>query len=41
MAPLFDPNYGLPQIQLEFDVLVVIATGRSRTTAGLGDRLYG
>jgi hypothetical protein len=40
-APLFDLNYGLPKIQLEFDVPVVIATDQSRATAGLGDLLYG
>lgn len=40
-TPLFDLNYGLPQLQLEFDVPVVVPTDQSRTTAGLGDLLYG
>jgi hypothetical protein len=40
-TPLFDLNYGLPRLQLEFDVPVVVSTDQSRTTAGLGDLLYG
>ena len=41
-APLVDMNYGLPQLQLEFDVpLAVVSDDRKRTNAGLGDLLYG
>jgi hypothetical protein len=41
-APLFDLNYGLPNIQLEFDVPVaVVQDDRRGTAAGLGDVLLG
>jgi hypothetical protein len=41
-APLVDVNYGLPQLQLEFDVpLAVVSDDRKQTNAGLGDLLYG
>jgi len=41
-APLFDFNYGLPQLQLEFDVpMAVSSDDRKGTNAGLGDLLYG
>jgi hypothetical protein len=40
-APLFDFNYGLPQLQLEFDVPVAVSSDQHRTTTGLGDLLYG
>jgi hypothetical protein len=40
-APLFDFNYGLPHLQLEFDVPVAVSSDQHRTTAGLGDLLYG
>jgi hypothetical protein len=39
-APLLDMNYGLPQLQIEFDVPMAISTD-DRTDAGLGDLLYG
>lgn len=41
-APLFDFNYGLPQLQLEFDVPIAVSSDdRKGTTGGLGDLLYG
>jgi len=40
-APLFDFNYGLPQLQLEFDIPVAVFSDRKATNAGLGDLLYG
>ena len=41
-APLFDLNYALPNVQLEFDVPVAVAQDDRRgTTAGLGDILLG
>jgi len=41
-APLFDLNYGLPNIQLEFDIPVaVVQDDRRGTAAGLGDILLG
>src|ERR1700751_1029687 len=40
-APLFDLNYGLPQLQLEFDVPVAVSSDQKTTNAGLGDLLYG
>lgn len=41
-APLFDLNYGLPNIQLEFDVPVaVVQDDRRGIAAGLGDILLG
>jgi hypothetical protein len=40
-APLFDFNYGLPQLQLEFDIPVAVNSDRKATNAGLGDLLYG
>jgi hypothetical protein len=40
-APLFDFNYGLPQLQLEFDIPIAVSSDRKATNAGLGDLLYG
>ena len=41
-APLVDMNYGLPQLQLEFDIpLAVVSDDRKGTNAGLGALLYG
>src|SRR6516164_5208192 len=40
-APLFDFNFGLPQLQLEFDIPVAVSSDRKATNAGLGDLLYG
>jgi hypothetical protein len=41
-APLLDFNYGLPQLQLEFDIPVAVSSDdRKGTNAGLGDLLYG
>ena len=41
-APLLDMNYGLPQLQIEFDIpLAVSIDDRKGTNAGLGDLLYG
>jgi hypothetical protein len=41
-APLLDMNYGLPQLQIEFDIpLAVSEDDRKETNAGLGDLLYG
>lgn len=41
-TPLFDLNYGLPNIQLEFDIPVaVVQDDRRGTAAGLGDILLG
>jgi hypothetical protein len=40
-APLFDLNYGLPNIQLEFDVPVAVVKDNLGTAAGLGDILLG
>ena len=41
-APLLDMNYGLPQLQIEFDIPVAVSSDdRKGTTAGLGDLLYG
>ena len=41
-APLLDMNYGLPQLQIEFDIpLAVSSDDRKGTNAGLGDLLYG
>jgi hypothetical protein len=40
-TPLLDMNYGLPQLQIEFDIPVAVSSGPKRTTAGLGDLLYG
>jgi hypothetical protein len=41
-APLVDMNYGLPQLQIEFDIpLAVVSYDRKGTNAGLGDLLYG
>jgi len=41
-APLFDLNYGLPNIQLEFDAPVAVVRDDGRgTAAGLGDFLLG
>jgi hypothetical protein len=39
-APLFDFNYGLPQLQLEFDIPVAVNSD-GKTNVGLGDLLYG
>jgi len=41
-APLLDMNYGLPQLQIEFDIpMAVSSDDRKGTNAGLGDLLYG
>ena len=40
-APLFDFNYGLPQLQLEFDIPIAVSSDTKATNAGLGDLLYG
>src|SRR6201987_4543103 len=41
-APLLDMNYGLPQLQIEFDIpMAVSSDDRKGTKAGLGDLLYG
>ncbi|HEX6564396.1 MAG TPA: transporter [Chthoniobacterales bacterium] len=40
-APLLDFNYGLPQLQLEFDIPIAVSSDRKSTNAGLGDLLYG
>ena len=41
-APIFDFNYGLPQLQLEFDVPIAVSSDDTKgTNAGLGDLLYG
>ena len=40
-APLFDFNYGLPGLQLEFDIPVAVNSDQKATNAGLGDLLYG
>jgi hypothetical protein len=40
-APLLDFNYGLPQLQLEFDIPIAVSSDdRKGTNAGLGDLLY-
>jgi hypothetical protein len=40
-APLLDFNYGLPQLQLEFDIPLAVSSDTKATNAGLGDLLYG
>ncbi|MBV8585828.1 MAG: transporter, partial [Verrucomicrobia bacterium] len=40
-TPLFDLNYGLPNIQLEFDVPVAVVQDDRGKAAGLGDILLG
>ena len=41
-APLLDMNYGLPQLQIEFDIPIAVSSDdRKGTNAGLGDLLYG
>ena len=41
-APLLDMNYGLPQVQIEFDIPIAVSSDdRNGTNAGLGDLLYG
>jgi len=41
-APLFDLNYGLPDIQLKLEIPIkVVHEDNNGTTAGLGDLLLG
>jgi outer membrane putative beta-barrel porin/alpha-amylase len=41
-APLLDMNYGLPQLQIEFDIPIAVSSDDANgTNAGLGDLLYG
>jgi hypothetical protein len=41
-APVLDMNYGLPQLQIEFDIPIAVSSDdRKGTNAGLGDLLYG
>jgi hypothetical protein len=40
-APLFDVNYGLPNVQLKFEAPVQIALQKTTRTAGLGDPIAG
>jgi len=35
-APLFDFNYGLPQLQLEFDIPVAVSSDRKATNVCMG-----